>query len=441
MYKLLLFSLLIILSINCFSQTFWRIENKKGEEILLTMRVNQKDQTFEAHTRKGALKDIAGTFTYLAARTSGILKYPEIVHIEGKISVHEGATFYTGTFVHLDDSYQFTAQTEQNRFTGKIVDIKNRTYLLYGKKISSNEPLRDYTAIINKAFSITEKYYFDRNLTKLSEWKNFKEDVNDLKSDISDDYELAAVIYWYRKKLPFPRYEIEKTEIKENEPKHKKSVIPNEIEQHTVLLNVSNIPDLATDMNQLFDEIQNMQCTNLIIDMRGRKTLQLTSALLLTNHLTDHPVLWGAYVTQKWSESNASLPSPAKYEKLLKNFWHLNDKNKDLYLEPGFFLKTKPAATVFKGHVYLLIDDRTSKVSEALAIGLKNGKIATLVGQKSSGSPMLTELLPIDYFYHMSIQVAQFYDKEGHSYFNNGIAPDLEVTDEDALSFLLKKIN
>jgi len=441
MHKYLLLSSLIILSTNCFSQTFWRIENKRGEEILLTMKVNQESKTFEAHTRKDALKDIAGTFTFFAARTAGILKYPEIIHIEGEISEQPDATFYSGTFIHLDDSYQFKAETRQNSFTGKIVDNKNRTRLLHGEKISSDKPLRNYATLINKAFLITEKYYFDRNLIKLSEWQNFKEDVNDMKSDISDDYELAAVIYWYRKKLPFPRYEIEKTEIKENVTKRKKSFVPNEIEKQTILLRVSDIPDRVTDMKQLFNEIQNNQCTNLIIDLRGRKKLQLTSAVLLANHLTVHSVLWGAYLTQKWTNTNGSLPNPVEYETHLKNFARLPNKDKKFYLETGFYLKTEPANTVFKGKTFLLIDQRTSKVAEALAIALKNENIATLVGQKSAGLPMLTDLLPIDQFYHMSIQVAQFHDKEGKSYFTNGITPDLEVSDEDALSYLLKKIH
>jgi C-terminal processing protease CtpA/Prc len=54
---------------------------------------------------------------------------------------------------------------------------------------------------------------------------------------------------------------------------------------------------------------------------------------------------------------------------------------------------------------------------------------------------MLTELLTIEKQYQLTLQTAQFYDKEGKSYLNKGIEPDTQVTDEDALSFLLKKIN
>ena len=178
MHKLFLSFILIFLSISSFSQTHWRIKNENDEELLLTIKIDQKKQTFQAHTRKDALKDIAGTFTYYAARTAGILKYPEIIHIEGKISLQGDTTLYSGTLIQYDDPFQFSAKTRKNKFDGKIVDTKGGAKLLQGEKVSSDKPLRDYASLIDKAFLYTEKYYYDRNLSDLSEWKDFKEKVD-----------------------------------------------------------------------------------------------------------------------------------------------------------------------------------------------------------------------------------------------------------------------
>jgi len=441
MHKLFLSFIFIFLSISSFSQTYWRIKNENNEELLLTIKIDEKNQTFKAHTRKDALKDIAGTFKYYAARTAGILKYPEIIHIEGKISLQGDTTLYSGTLIQYDDPFQFSGKTQKNKFDGKIVDTKGGAKLLQGEKVSSDKPLRDYASLIDKAFLYTEKYYYDRKLSDLSEWKDFKEKVDDIKSNISDDYEMNAVIYWYRKKLPLPKYEIQKNSIKKKKRNKEKSFAPKEIENGTMLVDISNIPDKKDDMKNFFIEIQNKQCTTLIIDMRGRKKIQLASALLLTNHLVDYSALWGAYLTQKGSNTFNPHPISVEHEKRLENFWNYHNANDKLYRKPGFYVKTEPAVPFFKGEVYLIIDSETSGVSEALAIFLKNEKIATTVGQKSSGSPMLIEMVSVDKDYYLSLQVAQFFARNGKSYKNKYIEPDRNVTDEDSLSYLLKMIN
>jgi hypothetical protein len=98
MNKLLLLLLDVILSFNCISQTFWRIEVEGGEELLLTMRNNKENQTFEAYTRRDALKELAGTFTYLLAKTAGKVKFPEIVHSFGRFFVISDTTYYSDSF-------------------------------------------------------------------------------------------------------------------------------------------------------------------------------------------------------------------------------------------------------------------------------------------------------------------------------------------------------
>ena len=112
-----------------------------------------------------------------------------------------------------------------------------------------------------------------------------------------------------------------------------------------------------------------------------------------------------------------------------------------MYKESGYYLKPEPISPLYSGKVFVLIDQRTSKVAEALAIWLKNENMATLAGQKSAGSPMLTQAIDLDNQYHITIPIAQFFDNHGKSYLNIGTEPDLIVTGEDALSFVLRKIN
>jgi C-terminal processing protease CtpA/Prc len=116
-------------------------------------------------------------------------------------------------------------------------------------------------------------------------------------------------------------------------------------------------------------------------------------------------------------------------------------QNNEILTGNGVYLKTEPAVPGFKGKVYLLTDHRTSKVAEALAIWFKKEKMATLVGEESSGSSMLTQTIDLDKQYQISVPVAQFLDREGKSYVNIKTAPDMVVNEGDALDFLMKKIN
>ena len=124
----------------------------------------------------------------------------------------------------------------------------------------------------------------------------------------------------------------------------------------------------------------------------------------------------------------------------MKNFRSLSDIN-DLLMGNGVYLKAEPALPGFKGKVYLLIDHRTSRIAEGLAIWLRKENIATLVGEESAGSCMLTQTIDLDKQYQITIQVAQFLDGEGKSYTDDKTVPDIVVNEGDALNYLLKKID
>jgi hypothetical protein len=173
------------------------------------------------------------------------------------------------------------------------------------------------------------------------------------------------------------------------------------------------------------------------LEASGNRNLSLSSALLLANHLNPLPSNWGFYLTRKWTETEKSMPQSSNIEKVLKNPLILSGLNNEIFSEKGFYLKTVPAMPIFKGKIYLIIDKRSSNVSEALAIYLKNEKLATLVGQKTAGVPALTSIFELDKLYRITIPFAQFYDKTGKSYQGTGVVPDVLV-DQDAIGYVLK---
>ena len=437
MNKFVVTILILIQSIACSAQTFWRVENERGEELLLTININSVNNTFETHTRKDALKEMAGSFMYMVAKTAGKVKYPELLHGEGKISYRADTVNYDGKIDYPDKIFSLKAKTWNDNFFGLLTDSKNRTTVLTGKKLSTDKPLRDYPTLINNSFSLIEKFYWDPNLKKSSDWQNFKSDVGDLKVKIADDYELAMMMMWLGKKLTQVPHEIRKLNKKAPDPQQKKNNLLKIITANKAILFLNNIPDTREEMDQLFKEIQDKHIEKLIIEAEGSRNISINSALLLANHLTPLPANWGCYLTRRWTETEYSIPVPPNWVRLLKNPLEFSGLSNTIFSEKGFYLKTALASPTFKGKVYFLINKWSSNAAEALAIYLKNEKLATLVGQKSAGAPALTNVYELDKQYRILIPFAQFYDKNGKSYQETGVEPDLAV-EQDAVEYVLK---
>ena len=437
MLRIPLLLVTILLSFNCYSQTYWRVENERGEELLLTIQINSSNSTFETHTRKDALKEMAGSFMYMMAKTAGKIKYPEMMHGEGKISGNADTTFYNGNIDYPDKVFVLKAKTWKNNFYGLLTDNKNRTSILTGEQVSTDKPLRDYPALINNAFLLTEKYYWDAGLLKSSDWKNFKEEINDLKLKIADDYEMGMILMWLGKKLNQVPHEIRKINKRDIYAQQKKNSPIRYISTKKAILSLNNIPESKEETDLLFKDIMEKNTEVLILDAFGNRNLSLNSALNIASHLNSPNNKWGYYLTRKWSETESALPQAPNYERVLKNSFELSGPPNKNFSEKGFYLKSVPGESIFKGKVYLVINKWTMNVAEAFAIYLKNEKIATLVGQKSAGSPVLTNLFEIDKLYRISIPIAQFYDKNGKCYQGIGIEPDL-VTEQDPVVYILK---
>jgi len=437
MIRLYTFLLFTILSINCFAQTYWRVENERGEELLLTININFANLTFETFTRRGALKEMAGSFMYMMAKTAGKIKYPELMHGEGKISHHADTIIYAGKIDYPDKLFSLKAKTWKDNFFGLLTDNKNKTTVLTGKQLSSDKPLRDYPSLINNSFSVVEQFYWDPNIIKSSDWQNFKSEINDFKFKIADDYELAMIMMWLGKKLTQIPHEIRKLNKKANDQAQKKNFSPKLLPGKKALIFLNNLPDNREETVQLFKEIQDKNIEILMVEAEGNRNLSLTSALLFASHLTSQSTNWGCYLTRKWSETQSAVPQPSTYEIELKNPMALSGFTNESFSEKGFYLKTVPSLPIFKGKVFLLINKSTSNVAEALTIFLKNEKLATLVGQKTAGFPVLTNVFDLDKLYRITIPFAQFYDKNGKSYQGIGVLPDLP-TELDPMGYVLK---
>lgn len=436
MVKILIFSFFLLHFSQLFSQTYWKIENEYGDEILLTINVNNAKKTFEAYTRKDALKDIAGSFMYTVAKTAGKLKYPEIVFIEGTTQQKSDSLLLNGQFYYFDKQFVFSAAISGNSFKGRYID-RNKPRSLIGVKMPNDKPIMDYAGIINSAFSITEKNLVNPAWLKSSDWVGFKRSINELKSLISDDYELAAAYFWLGKKLPFSPYEINKVNQGKSAVRQRK-VSVRELKPSVALLDANSLPVTKKEVDSIAVIIEKKGYSKLVVDLRGNYKQNPLAANELANYLSGRTINAGVYLTRKWFDANVGLPKVQDYKRLFKDFFDGVYKPGELYKGQGYALSLVPGKNVFQGKVYILTDSKTSKVFEALIGVLRNQKIATIVGQKTAGATWLTESLKINNEYDLILPVADYYTSEGKSLNKVGVEPDINVSGEDALRYVLR---
>lgn len=443
MLRILLLACSIILSVNCFSQSYWSIQNDRGEELLLTIEIDSKNLTFEASSRKDALRNMVGSFMYMMAKTTGKIKYPELAHGSGKISYKADTTYYDGIIDYPDNSFKLQAKSWKNNFIGQLTDAKNRTRTIIGESVSSDKPLRDYAMLISNTFGLIEKYYWDANLIKLPEWQEYKKEVNLHKSLIPDDYELGLTMMWLGKKLQQIPHDIRKINKNGAGQPQRGNYSLKMVDNQVAYLNLNNASEEKDETVLLFKELQEKKAETLILDLRlGRRNLPLEAALLMAGHLTDKSIYWGTFLTRKWTDAGHAVTSlNPSMEKSLKNPLEIPGISNRCYLENGLYLKVQPSSPKFGGKIYLLIDKSTSNVAEALAIFLKKEKMALLAGQKSAGSPTLINNIDLDKQYRISVPVARFFDKDGKNYQGTGIEPDILSDEPDLIKVILKKGN
>jgi hypothetical protein len=437
--RFLFLTVFLVLSFPVLSQTYWKVENEYGDEILLTIEINKEKNTFEAFTRKDALKDIAGTFTFTLAKTAGKLKYPEIVFIEGTTQNKKDSIHLTGTFTYFDKQFPFSGSISGNHLRGEYID-RNRPRKLTGVKLPNNKPIKDYASIINSAFILAEKNLANPDWVKSDEWSEFKKKINELKPKIADDYELAAAIEWLGKKLPFSPFAINKTNPNSKPGENKNRAAIRELNSTNALFDINSLPDTKAETDSIAEIISKKSYQNLIVDLRGRNSISPCAANHLLNLISNKVGIAGVYLTRKWFSENTSIPKAPDYSKGLKNFTETCFTPNEFYKEPGRILAVSPIKKGFKGKVYIITDNRTSKVSETLVYLLKTDKRATIVGQKTVGSTVLVEQLPISKQFKLNLPVAEFYKPDGKTPGKEGIEPDIAVTGEDALKYIQKNL-
>ncbi len=399
------------------------------------------DNQFVAYTRKNADKTVLGwTKSKLARIFTKNFKEGSLLYIQkGKIIPQNYGDSLKGIFTSSFGNFYFDALKTDNKIEGKLLNGKREVVGLFNAYSDNNhQPIRDYFALWEESLTHTRNYLYDKKLLQSREWKNFEKRMGKITPDIQDDVELLMAFYYYADKLPFSHYALFKpweeweNYVTENPQRIEIKPLTNE----TVYLKITDFSGTIQEMNRVFDELQQKNYDNLIVDLRNNSGGSVEAGMTFAKRLVKTELLGGIFLTQKYFENHSKIPEVTEYKK----FPQFSEANYDLIIQgisknEGIVLKVIPDNPLNFKKIFLLVNNKTASTCEPIVYGFKQQKIATIIGQNTAGKMLNGEKFNLSDGFQLFIPTATYYTSDGKKLDQTGIKPD--VFSEDPLQTAL----
>lgn len=411
------------------------------------IRFDTKGNSFTAYTRKNADKDILGGWTSFLARTfTRSLKNGSLLRIEDGIFSVAGDTLHlAGILVTPMGNYNLEGHVAADRLSAAIRNKRGQLGTMEGTRSIPGLPLEDYSALFKKSAELTEQKIYDRRVLQTGEWKDFVKDMQEITPRLQDDLEMIFAFFYKAGKLPFSHFALMKfppqKEEDESRSKPGKNLFLEEKNTETAYLKISSFGGTAKEVDSVFDLINRKNYKNLIVDLRNNPGGSVEAGMAFATSVADTTLYGGVFLTQKWFNKNTQLPTVKDYQQ----FPHFTEANFDLIIEgihntEGLCLKIIPQQTVYKGNLYILTNNGTASTCEPIVYELQKRKRAVIAGEKTAGAMLNGEIFDLDKGFKMIIPTADYYTSDGFRIDRNGVKPDIETGQEDALKTVLDKL-
>jgi len=427
--------IMFIFSTASIGQEKWLIKNPNAFEYYITTNIENGEIIGE--TRDNALKDIVGGFKFLMAKIATPVKYPEIVHFEGKVT---GNTFQ-GNLQMIFNQAPFEGKIRNDSILINIQQKNGSQSMISGVKVDSIKPFRNYKKTFEQIFELTASHIYRPSFLQSKDWKRFKTKMRKLSKKINDDLELQIAVGAIARDFPFSHYYVHKTN-KENQQQTPSNFTEiKEVNKHTCILKIKGFYGTEKEMDSLITIIDKGNFKNLIIDLRDNPGGHLEAAFPLAEYIIDHPIVAGVFPNKNWYAKFNRLPNPTDYA-LFTEFtggtleaWY--EKSAENY---GAYYKVIPAERHFNGKVYILTNNHTASTCEPFVFGLKYHNFATVVGERTAGAMLSAKSFEIEDGISVMIPLNDYITYSGNRIDKKGIEPDIEVESKQAQAYVLKHI-
>lgn len=406
---------------------------------------NTDSNSFTAHSRKSADKDILGSWTSFLGRTfTKSLKSGSLLNIEkGIYEVKNDTLHLAGILVTPMGNFNLEGHIVNNELYTTLRN-KSRGHLgtISGNRNIPNLPLENYKQLFENAVSHTETKIFNKEILQSKEWKTFTKEMRISVPKLQDDLEMVFAFFYRTEKLPFSHFALLKSfEMnKEKESKQQTSFLTLEEKNHnTAYLKITSFSGTATEVDSVFNIIRQKGYQNLIVDLRNNAGGNVEAGMAFATNIIEKETLGGVFLTQKWFNNNTELPTPDDY----KNLPHFTEANYDLIIEgihqtEGLCLKIIPKEQVYQGKLYVLTNHRTASTCEPIVYELKKQNRAIIIGETTAGAMLNGEMFDLVNGFKMFIPTADYYASDGYRIDQNGVKPNVEIKSDDALNRAIK---
>ncbi|MCC5916926.1 MAG: S41 family peptidase [Cryomorphaceae bacterium] len=407
---------------------------------------NTNSNTFTAHSRKNADRNILGHWTSFLGRIfTKNLKNGSILNVvSGVYKVRNDTLHLAGILLTPMGSLNLEGYVFENEIHAKLRN-KSRGHIgtISGDRNIPNLPLEDYLQLFQEVVSLTESKIFNREMLQTKAWSTFVKKMNASTPKFEDDLEMVFAFFYNARKLPFSHFSLMKPFIEQhdnlNPSPQKRHLSLEEKSAKTAYLKISSFSGKASEVDSIFEVVLQKGYQNLIVDLRNNSGGSVEAGMAFASNILDVETFGGVFLTQQWFNNHKTLPSHEDYKKLP----HFSEANYDLIIEgihktEGLCLKIIPKKQVFRGKLFVLTNNRTASTCEPIVYELKKQKRAIVIGETTAGAMLNGEMFELAKGFKMVIPTADYYTSDGFRIDQNGVKPNIES--KDALNEAMKHI-
>ena len=409
---------------------------------------NTNSNTFTAHSRKNADKDILGNWTSLLGRTfTKGLKKGSLLNIEKGIYEAKNDTLnLAGILTTPMGNFNVEGHIVENKLYATLRN-KSRGHLgtISGNRNIPSLPLENYKQLFEDAVSLTETKIFNKEILQAKEWKAFTKEMQQSIPKLQDDLEVVFAFFYRAEKLPFSHYALmkpyEENQEKGDNNQQKKHLKLEEKSPKTAYLKIASFSGVAQEVDSIFNIIRQKDYQYLIVDLRNNSGGSIEAGMAFATNIIEKETFGGVFLTQKWFNNHKELPTPDNY----KNLPHFTEANYYLIIEgihktEALCLKIIPKKEVYKGKLYVLTNKRTASTCEPIVYELQKQKRAIIIGETTAGAMLNGEMFNLNKNFKMFIPTADYYTSDGFKIDQKGVKPNIETKSEDALNIAMNHL-
>lgn len=411
------------------------------------MNFSTDGASYCAYTRKKADKDILGTWKALLARTfTDDFKNGSLLRIEqGIIKSSNDTLLIAGVLTSAMGNYAIKGYVFNNKLFANIISNGKKSYKgkLTGTREIPPTPLGNYSALFSESIKLTEEKIYNRKVLQTREWKQFVKSMQKIMPKIQDDLEMVFAFFYFAGKLPYSHYALMKLPETTTGDTYKENsnTFFEEKEKRIAYLRIYSFGGSSKEIDSVFSIINQRQYEHLIVDLRNNSGGSVEAGMTFVRNIVDTSFYGGVFLTQKYFNNNNHIPTPQEY----KQFENFTAANFDLILEgihskKGLCLQVIPTKTAGDYKIFVLTNNRTASTCEPIVYGLKQYRLATIVGEKTAGAMLNGEIFKLEHGYNMIIPTADYYTADGFHIDRNGVEPNVNVNSEDALEYVLVEL-